>query len=159
MGEINKDYINPFLMAATGIMKDACQVDLNIGKPYFKTNEFGEESAIIMIGLTGQLKGQVLLAFTMQSALDAASKMMMGMPVTALDDMAKSAISELGNMIMGNAAIVFSSNGVGIDITPPTLSHGEVSFTNNFAKTLCVPMVFADGSGSIDLFLALRQED
>ncbi|MFR5618797.1 MAG: hypothetical protein ACLTJ5_08170 [Clostridium sp.] len=48
---------------------------------------------------------------------------------------------------------------MGIDITPPTLSHGEVSFTNNFAKTLCVPMVFADGSGSIDLFLALRQED
>ena len=72
---------------------------------------------------------------------------------------ASSAIGELGNMIMGNAAIVFSSNGVGIDITPPTLSHGEVSFTNNFAKTLCVPMVFADGSGSIDLFLALRQED
>lgn len=67
MGEINKDYINPFLMAATGIMKDACQVDLNIGKPYVKTNEFGEESAIIMIGLTGQLKGQVLLAFTMLS--------------------------------------------------------------------------------------------
>ena len=100
----------------------------------------------------------VLIGMTEETACAIASKMCM-MEVKTIDDFASSAIGELGNMIMGNAAIVFSSNGVGIDITPPTLSHGEVSFTNNFAKTLCVPMVFADGSGSIDLFLALRQED
>ena len=60
-------------------------------------------------------------------------------------------------MIMGNASTVFSSSGIGIDITPPTLSHGEVSFTSSYTKSLCVPMVF-DGGG-IDLFLALKQEN
>ncbi len=45
----------------------------------------------------------------------------MGMPVTELDDMATSAISELGNMIMGNAATIFSTKGIVIDITPPTV--------------------------------------
>lgn len=155
MGEINKDYINPFLMAATGIMKDACQVDLNIGKPYVKTNEFGEESAIIMIGLTGQLKGQVLLAFTMQSALDAASKMMMGMPVTALDDMAKSAISELGNMIMGNAATMLSQKGVIVDITPPSLAIGAVNIVTTYAQNICVPL---EGGGiKMEINVAIKQ--
>lgn len=115
-------------------------------------------SSICIIGVTGEMRGQVLIAMTEENTCAIASKMCM-MEVKTIDDFASSAISELGNMIMGNAATVFSSNGIGIDITPPTLSHGEVSFTTNYAKTLCVPMVFADGSGSIDLFLALRQED
>ena len=31
MAEINVECINPFLMAATSIMKDACQMDMKIG--------------------------------------------------------------------------------------------------------------------------------
>lgn len=31
---INVEYINPFLMAATSIIKDICQVDIAVGKPY-----------------------------------------------------------------------------------------------------------------------------
>ena len=53
--------------------------------------------------------------------------------------------------------VAFASNKIGIDITPPTLSHGEVSFTNTFTKSLCVPMDF-DGH-TAHLFLALRQEN
>lgn len=140
MGEMSADYINPFLMATTGIIKDVCQEELSIGKPYIKTNEFGEDSAIIMIGLTGQLKGQVLLAFNMQSALYVASKMMMGMPVTELDDMAKSAISELGNMIMGNAATMLSQKGILVDITPPTLVTGTFNIVTTYAQNVCVPL-------------------
>ena len=156
MGEISKDYINPFLMAATGIMKDACQVDLNIGEPYIKTNEFSKESAIIMIGLTGQLKGQVLLAFTMQSALDAASKMMMGMPVPELDDMAISAISELGNMIMGNAATVFSVRNIGIDITPPTVGRGTGKIDTMYAKNIAIPLLTDDSEVFMEMNIAMK---
>ena len=36
MTGINVDYINPFLMAATGIIKDICQIEMKIGKPYVK---------------------------------------------------------------------------------------------------------------------------
>ncbi len=140
MGEMSVDYINPFLMAATGIIKDACQVELSIGKPYIKKNDFDDSHAIIMIGLTGQLKGQVLLAFKIQSALTVASKMMMGMPVNELDDMAKSAVSELGNMIMGNAATILSQKGIIVDITPPSLAVGTVNITTSYARNVCVPL-------------------
>ena len=107
MAGISVDLINPFLMATTTIMKNICQTDMSIGKPYVKTIEFSEESVAIMIGITGQMKGQVLMAFGYEQALQVASKMMMGMPVAELDSMATSAISELGNMIMGNAAKIF----------------------------------------------------
>ena len=36
MAGISADLINPFLMAATSVMKDICQTDMSIGKPYVK---------------------------------------------------------------------------------------------------------------------------
>ena len=158
MATLNAEHINPFLMAAKKVLQDMCFVEVTINKPTLKEAQFDADSWVIIIGVTGEMRGQVLIAMTEENTCAIASKMCM-MEVKTIDDFASSAISELGNMIMGNAATVFSSNGIGIDITPPTLSHGEVSFTTSYAKTLCVPMVFADGSGSIDLFLALRQED
>ena len=106
MAEFSVEYINPFLMAATSVIKDICQVDMKIGRPYVKTTEFASDSVIIMIGVTGEVRGQVLMSFPEAHALHVVSKMMMGMPVTALDDMSASAINELGNMMMGNAATI-----------------------------------------------------
>lgn len=155
MATLNAEHINPFLMAAKKVLQDMCFVEVSIQKPGLKEAAFGPDTWVIIIGVTGEMRGQVLIAMTERDACNIASKMCM-MEVTSIDDFAASALSELGNMIMGNAATVFSSNGVGIDITPPTLSHGEVSFTNTYAKSLCVPLVFADAK--VELYLALRQE-
>lgn len=150
MADINVEHINPFLMAAMSIMKDACQMDMKIGKPYVKTTEFESNSVIIMIGVTGEMRGQVIIALTSDKACEIASKMMMGMPVTELDDMAMSAISELGNMIMGNAATILSTKGIGIDITPPTVCRGAMKISQSYTKNVCIPM-----SVSNDIFIEL----
>ena len=55
MTGINVDYINPFLMAATGIIKDICQIEMKIGKPYVKETAFADDSVIIMIGIIARL--------------------------------------------------------------------------------------------------------
>ena len=138
MAGMNADFINPFLMSATKIMQEICQTEMKIGKPYVKTTEFENESVAVMIGITGELKGQVIMAFEL------ASKMMMGMPVTALDDMSISAISELGNMIMGNAATIFSTKGYVIDITPPSVCHGDMTITQSYTQNICVPIHSGD---------------
>ena len=156
MGDINVECINPFLMAASGILKDACQLDMQFGKPYVKTTAFEEGSVIIMIGVTGEIRGQVLIAFSVQNAMDIASKMMMGMPVTELNDMSRSAISELGNMIMGNAATILSTKGIGIDITPPTLCEGRINLSSSYAKNICIPL---NGDGvKVELDIAVRND-
>lgn len=156
MATLNADHINPFLMAAKKVFQDMCFLEIQIQKPTLKEADFEKNSWVIIIGVTGEMRGQVLIGMSSENACYIASKMCM-MEVKEIDDFAASALSELGNMIMGNAATVFASNNIGIDITPPTLSHGEVSFTNTFTKSLCVPMTFE--GRQIDLFLALRQED
>lgn len=153
---MNVEYINPFLMAATSIIKDICQIEMKIGKPYVKTTEFAEDSVVIMIGVTGEMRGQVMIALTYNKALEIASKMMMGMPVTELDEMSISAISELGNMIMGNAATILSTKGIGIDITPPTVCHGKLTISQSYTKNICIPLNGDDIT--IELDVAVKGE-
>jgi chemotaxis protein CheX len=155
MATLNAEHINPFLMAAKKVLQDMCFAEVSVNKPGLKEASFGADTWVIIIGVTGEMRGQVLIAMAEKDACDVASKMCMT-EVKTIDDFASSALSELGNMIMGNAATVFASNGVGIDITPPTLSHGEVSFTNTYAKSLCVPLTL--GETTVDLYLALRQD-
>ena len=157
MAELSVEYINPFLASATSIMKSMCQLDVKIGKPYVKTTEFDKESVAIMIGITGEMKGQVIMAFSYEDALQVASKMMMGMPVAELDEMATSAISELGNMIMGNAATIFSTKGIVIDITPPTLCRGSMTITQTYAQNICVPIQGEIGL-ALELDIAIKTE-
>lgn len=58
--------------------------------------------------------------------------------------MSISAISELGNMIMGNAATIFSTKGYVIDITPPSVCHGDMTITQSYTQNICVPIHSGD---------------
>lgn len=141
MAGINADHINPFLIAATQVLKNMCFIDAKIGKPFLKATKFTSDSILIIIGVTGEMRGQVMIAFNDVVACDIASKMCM-MPIEQLDELSISALSELGNMIMGNTATIFSTKGVGIDITPPTMCSGDVEFSTGFAKNICIPLSY-----------------
>jgi chemotaxis protein CheX len=156
MANVNAEHINPFLMASATILKEMCYIEAKIGKPFIKSPAFFEDTLLILIGFTGEMKGQVMIAFESSVACDIASKMMM-MPVTQLDDLAKSAICELGNMIMGNTATIFSTKGIAIDITPPTVGNGTMVFSTNFASNICVPFTYDDNK-IIEVNIAIKGE-
>jgi len=154
MAKVNADHINPFLMASTKILKEMCFVDAKIGKPYIKNPAFFDNTLLIMIGITGEMRGQAMIAFDYNIACDIASKMIM-MPITEMDELARSAICELGNMIMGNTATIFSTKGIAIDITPPTVGNGSMSFTNNYASNICIPLEY-EGNKIIEINIAIK---
>lgn len=156
MANVNVEHINPFLMASTKILKEMCYVDAKIGKPYIKNPAFFEDTLIILIGFTGEMRGQAMVAFENSIACDIASKMIM-MPIEVMDELAKSAISELGNMIMGNTATIFSTKGIAIDITPPTVAKGSMSFSTNYASNICVPLTYDDNK-TIEIHIAIKGE-
>lgn len=154
MATINVDHINPFLMASTKILKEMCFVDARLGKPFIKDPIFLDNTLVILIGITGEMKGQVMIAFEHEIACDIASKMIM-MPVTQMDEFAKSAICELGNMILGNTATIFSTKGIEIDITPPTVGSGTMSFSTNYARNICIPLEYENGK-IIEINIAIK---
>ncbi len=154
MATVNVEHINPFLMASTKILKEMCFIDTKLGRPYVKNPTFLDNTLVIFIGFTGEMKGQVMISFDNEVACDIASKMMM-MPVPEMNEIAKSAIGELGNMIMGNTATIFSTKGIAIDITPPTIGNGTMTFSTNFAQNIVVPLEY-DGNKKIEINIAIK---
>lgn len=153
-GIIAVEHINPFLISASQILSQVCGIQTKVGPVSKDSMGIDGEPLFIMLGVTGEMTGQVCLVFDLEVAKDIASRMMMGMPVNEIDDMAKSALSELGNMIMGNAATLLSNSNLMIDITPPTLGTGKAKFTSPNITSIKVPLQY-DG-GEVRLFFLLK---
>lgn len=148
---MNIEYINPFIEASQTVIKQIASLEAKLGKVYLKTAPYRSEDIIIMVGLTGKIRGQAIFSMTRALGMKIASSMMMGMPVTEFDELSKSAISELANMIMGNAATILYNKGINIDITPPSLLMGEnMQITPSKMKTICVPLLL-DNDEKIEL--------
>jgi chemotaxis protein CheX len=138
------EYINPFIEAANTVFKTLLGVDTKLGKVYLKTSPFLVGDMIIMIGVVGEIRGQVCLELTFETAQKIVSTMMGGLVIDDMNEIAKSAIAELGNMIMGNTCTIFSRNNIHIDITPPTILSGDKIKISNKTATIGIPLYLAD---------------
>lgn len=144
---MNIEYINPFIEASQVVLKQSAGIDAKLGKVYLRSSPYKGDSILIFVGLTGKMRGQVVFTMKKEVALHIASCMMCGMPVTELDEISKSAISEMTNMILGNTATILYNKGIGIEITPPSLLIGDnVQITPNKMKTVCVPLLLGEGA-------------
>ncbi len=138
---MNVEYINPFIEASQSVLSMMTGDKPKLGQVYLRKAPFGSDCVAVLVGLTGKIRGQVIISMTRESAMGVASAMMGGMAVTQLDDLAKSALAELGNMIMGNTATLLAGRGMGIEITPPSLLMGDnMMISPAHMKTICVPL-------------------
>lgn len=153
---MNVEYINPFIEASQTVLKQIANIEVKLGKIFIKTSPYDSDSVVIIIGITGKIRGQVIFTMNKNVAMEIASSMMGGMPVTELDEISKSAISELTNMILGNTATVLYNRGIGIEITPPSLLLGEsMQISTNKLQTVCIPLHLSNGGVfEIDVSLA-----
>ena len=122
---IDVELIKPFINGTKSVLEQFGMTDIKRGKLAKKDRLESKYPVTIVVGIVGELRGNVTYNLSMETAKGLVSAMMMGMEVTAMDEMAKSALSELSNMITGNAAAVFESMGKIIDISPPTLITGD----------------------------------
>lgn len=152
MAAVSVEHVNLILMAATKVLKDTCQIEAAIGKPTVRDTPVTNDFVIIIVGITGQMSGQIMIDLPHVTACNIASKMCM-MTITEMNEISISALSELGNMIMGNVATLFSSKGIAMDITTPKVSRDDSVFANG-TKNLCVPITF-DGNQMFGIHIIL----
>ncbi len=145
------EHVNPFILSVCKVVKDMCMIDLQIGKPSMRNTTYSEDASIIRLGLVGHLTGTVVLNLEHSTALGIVSKMMM-MPVTSIDEIGQSAISELGNMVAGNAATVFANNNIIIDITTPSYCLGG-EYEESGDQMFSIPFTSEAGDISVDIVI------
>jgi chemotaxis protein CheX len=147
---VKAEYINPFLESARIVLEQVIQIRPTTGQLGIKDVKFVEKYIWIQIGMTGQMKGDIVFGLHEEVALKLVSAMMGGYHITEMDEMTKSAISELGNMISGNASTILFNQGVRVDITPPKLvqSISAAGFTPK--KALTIPLIM-DQIGELNI--------
>ena len=143
------EVINPFLESARIVIEQVIQVSPSTGSLGIKEVELIDNHIWIQVGMTGQMTGNIIFGIAEAVALRMVSAMMGGYVITEMDEMGQSAISELGNMISGNASTILSNQGVTVDITPPKLMKSEsMSFMPR--RALSIPLLM-DGIGELDI--------
>ncbi|GHU50425.1 chemotaxis protein CheX [Clostridia bacterium] len=144
---MKSEYINPFIQGAQDVFSTVFAERPALGKLRLKKLPYKHGDLAVTIGIVGQIKGDVVYTMNETAARGIASKMMMGMPVAALDEMAVSAVAELTNMISGTTCTIFSSTGLLVDITPPKVVTGDFAFSvAPNGGVISVPLNFADGN-------------
>lgn len=118
------EYIEPFVSAAVSILTSELEIDVERGKLRADGSYFTTKEVSVLIGITGEVEGNVVYGVHRSVAMDIAGKMM-GQPQKSFDDMCKSAIAELGNIISGHAATILEKNKIACAISPPSLIIGK----------------------------------
>jgi chemotaxis protein CheX len=112
-----------------------------------------ENDVNIIIGLVGDMRGNVVLSMQEATARNIASSMMGGMQVEKFDMMPKSALCELANMVAGNSVSLLEKDKILLNITPPTLINGRNMITMiSQVETLVVQ--FESQEGKIEMNVA-----
>lgn len=153
------EYINPFVESAHSVLAEVLQVDVNRGELYLKSTAAPVLGVAAIIGLAGDVEGRVLLDMSRETAVQIASGMLKSMdmePISELNEMGRATITELANMITGQAVTKLHNLGFKFDLTPPALVTGDnMEISNTNVEALIVPMELPHGK--IEINVAIRE--
>ncbi|MCL6588438.1 MAG: chemotaxis protein CheX [Firmicutes bacterium] len=133
--------------------------DVQAGKPFFNDEPIKKYQISVLVGVFGDLNGQVICGMTIETARKVISQMLCT-EVTEIDKMGESAICELKNIIVGTASTNLSLKGFRCNITPPLfiMEGGEIpDFLKHIHTALAIPI--KTPFGEIDINLALQKDD
>lgn len=143
------EHLNSFIQGAQNVISSICSENAGLGKLFTKQPPYKSEDISVIIGILGELQGDVIFTMNKNMAMFFASKLMKDMDNSMVEQMWESAISEVTNMISGKVSSVFFGNGTTIDITPPTLllnpQPSQFDFIPQGAKLVCMPLIFENG--------------
>lgn len=133
------EFVDPFVRAAFSVLEMLIQDSPERGDLAIRGTTFTSQQVTIMAGVNGDVEGTALYGISLITAQKIASAMI-GEDVARMDDMAWSAISELGNMITGNATRLLYEAGYECDITPPSVLRGADIRVSTRAPAIVVPV-------------------
>ena len=148
------EFVNPFVKAAFTVFEMATGSTPSRGKLSVRSTTFTSQQITIIVGVNGQIEGTVLYGMPDRTAQQIASAMM-GSEVNELDKMVLSTVSELGNIITGNAVTILSQNGYDVDITPPSVVKGTNIEVSTTVPALVVPI--STSVGDVEINVALEE--
>ena len=134
------NHINPIIESFMTVMPQIGMQDVKRLGISVKDRAIESPGVVIIVGLVGDIKGNIIYGMSNDDAKKIASDMMMGKEVSEFDELAQSAVSELTNMLTATVATNYFEQGINVNISTPTLIYGEFIANASIDKVLCIQM-------------------
>ncbi|RXJ00731.1 chemotaxis protein CheX [Anaerobacillus alkaliphilus] len=152
---MNAKHVNAICRATENILVNHFGVEVKPLKPRVQQTAVPSNQVSVILGINGQLNGQIICSIDEQTAKNIVGIMMGGMIIEELDEMGWSAIQEFGNWVAGTTATELSKENVIIDVTPPIINEGSSSFRSN---KLFITVPLETKIGLIDVHISVKEE-
>ena len=156
---MNAEFINPFINAATNVLKTMAAITPEAGKPYLKTDSKTWGVVTGIIGMAGnEISGNMVISFDQGSILEIVNKMLME-SYTEVSDEVVDAVGEITNMITGGAKKELSESGCVFEMATPVMLKGQGTELKQLAAVPVIVLPFTTGAGKfvIEANLARRK--
>jgi chemotaxis protein CheX len=150
------EYINPFIEASFDILNEVLKTNVKRNELYLKKLGESMKGVAVVIGVTGKVTGRIVFDMTEETALKLASKMN-GENIKEFDEMARSTIGELANMITGRAVTRLEKDNLSFYFTPPTIISGENLHIYEFSGMEALIIPLDTGLGIIEINIAFKE--
>lgn len=147
------DYVDPFVSTTMRVIGGALHADVQQGDVSMAPGGGIAGDVAIVVRIRGESEGDFVLAMDMRTALGACSALM-GEECGALAGPGMDALSELANMIAGNAVSALNDRGFDFTVLPPqVVTDVSASGLKPCAEALRIPLKTAWGAVTVNVAL------
>jgi len=148
------ELIQPFINSADAVLAQGLESPVSIENLTMDEEAYRRKGIAAEVCLTGDIEGRIIFDADAKAAACFAQHLA-GFEAPDADDLAREAVCELANQIIGNAVTVLNDQGFHFRVHPPTLltsEQGSKSSEDTEAVVLCL----STQSGSVFMNVALR---
>jgi len=147
------EWINAFIIATRDTFSKMLTLQVEAGKPYLLTEQVNIKDISGVIGITGSIKGAVVIGFPEKSALNVVNKFL-GEKFEQLGPDVSDAVGELINIIAGYVKKFIQEEKFGISL--PSVARGpkHMVYMPKYAPTIVIPFNSELGSFVLEAALA-----
>lgn len=117
------------------------------------------ESFNVILGIVGDITGQIIFNFKGESPNKIVSKLL-NRPVINEEELQISGIAEFSNILSGNAITeLFEETGGKIDITPPSIVLGNHVMLSTVIHDISEFSLIYEDIGEIVMYLAIKEKE
>jgi len=157
--KVNAKYVNPFIEAAINVVKQIAKIDVRRGHLAYKEKPEPKYGVSIIIGIYGYLVGQVVYSMKTEVAEHLVEKMLAGSSPEERTVLFVDTLSELANMITGNAtALLSQKRDLMLRITTPAIATGENLSISLVSKPTIILGLYSQ-YGPIEISVALEEQE
>jgi chemotaxis protein CheX len=148
------DLIQPFISAVDTVLAETMETPVTIGGLKMDDEGYRKKGVAAMIAIKGAIEGRVILDVEPRAAARVANYLA-GEDITLDEQAMRETVSELANMVIGNAVTLLNDRGSTYKVYPPELITDE-QLAREGADTEATVLSFETQHGNVYMNIAMR---